>query len=66
MATLTVRILEPWNGYKANSVLTVTEKTYYQTRTSGVKMNIIAETPKDEPVDLDSLHDRPFHVDEEE
>lgn len=47
MALIQVRILEPWNGYKANSVLTVTETTYYQTRSEGVKMHIVAES---EPV----------------
>lgn len=66
MALVTVRILEPWNGYREGSVLTVTEKTYYQARTSGVRMNIIAGTAEPEPLDLERLHDRPFNIDEEE
>lgn len=66
MALVTVRILEPWNGYREGSVLTVTEKTYYQARTSGVRMNIIAGTAEPEPLDLERLHDKPFIIEEEE
>lgn len=66
MPTVTVRILEPWNGYKEGSVLTVTEKTYYQTRTDGVKMNLVAESSDPEKIDFDRLHDNPFVIDEEE
>lgn len=61
MALIQVRILEPWNGYKANSVLTVTETTYYQTRTQGVKMHIVAES---EPIGK-SLEDKKFKSVEE-
>lgn len=68
MATIQVRILEPWNGYKANSILTVTETTYYQTRADGVQMHIVAESKplKKEPLNIETLHDRPFIIEEEE
>lgn len=72
MPLLNVRILEPWNGYKAGSTLQVTERAYYLTRSQGVKMNIIGESNviKPEPKgitkqELERLHDKPFSSEEE-
>lgn len=73
MATVNVRILEAWNGYKAGSTLVVTERTFYETRAKGIKMNLIAESSGTEPIkkkvtkkEVEILHDRPFLIDEEE
>lgn len=71
MGVIQVRILEPWNGYKENSILTVTERVYYQTRTDGVRMHIVAESGEafndtDFKKEMERLHDKPFMFDEEE
>ena len=49
MALYNVRILTPYNGYKAGSVLTMTDKAYYEARKQGHEMNIIANTSLTKP-----------------
>ena len=69
---LRVRILEPWNGYNANSTVTMTEKAYYRIKSEGVKLSIVSG--QKEPViydsditaDFERLHDFPVHVPDEE
>jgi hypothetical protein len=68
---LRVRILEPWNGYNADSTVTMTEAAYYRIKSEGVKLSIVTGTLPVLPVvedqlDFDMMHDRPFLVPEEE
>jgi hypothetical protein len=72
MPLLNVRLLESWNGYKAGSVLQVTERAYYLTRTQGVKMNLISDSSEHRPTakpltkkELKMMHDHPFSSEEE-
>ena len=68
---LRVRILEPWRGYNINSVVTMTEKAYFTHKAKGVKLSLLSDTVPTQPtyqtrpLDVDRLHDRPFHVDDE-
>lgn len=70
---LRVRLLEEFEGYNANSVLTVTEKKYFAIKEKGIKVNIISghvpTSYNKRPLKKDdylTMHDHPFKIDEEE
>ena len=70
---LRVKLYEEFEGYNANSELTVTENKYFAMKAKGIKVNIIAghvpTSYNKRPLKKDdylAMHDHPFKIDEEE
>jgi hypothetical protein len=76
---LRVRIIDAWRGYNANSIVTMTEKAYYENKKAGVNLSLITDSaPTNTPVyqtrpitpitknEIEEMHDKPFIVIDEE
>lgn len=73
---LRVKIIDAWRGYNPNSIVTMTEKAYYENKKSGVNLSIVSghvsTSPEDgrntveKERDVEDLHDFPVKFTDEE